>query len=333
MRRSITCFVLFTIATLLLSCGPGGIAPAAADDVHVPNVAPTITSPTIYDDTHETNVHNAMINPASAGTVEQYEVTATIGDANTLNDILNVTVYVYDDNAVTAHGFTNGTYAEVGSYGFAWVNASGSDAWKELTAGGWSESLAQLDSSHSSHPTLTGSSGDWVVEFSMNKVSRRTATAAGWKVQVYVFDDNSAKASDNTLWFGINFYSETTVSPTVHWASVTLGGANQTADSNPYAYTVTANAPFKIQIKSLVAQLTGTKGQTPFDVSNLAIDDDGTVSEECNLSHLSTGWQDFDTNDLGSSKTNGSYWFITIPSVIRDDTYTFSFSSQVIINE
>ena len=31
--------------------------------------------------------------------------------------------------------------------------------------------------------------GGWVFEFKMNKVSRRTATAAGWNVEVKVYDE------------------------------------------------------------------------------------------------------------------------------------------------
>ena len=322
--------VLCAIATLLLASVP---LASGQGTVHVNNVPPTISASSIYDDTHTTNVDNTMIDPASGGTVKEYEVTITIGDDNTLYDIKNVTVYVYDDNAVTGHGFTNGTYNEVGSYGFAWVNATGSISWKELTAGGWSGTLGQLDSPHCSYPDLTGSSGDWVFEFAMSKVSRRTATAGGWKVQIYVYDDADAEAADNTLQFGINFYHEETVVSAVTWSAATLGGVNQTANANPYAFTVTANAPFKIQIKSLVAQLTGTHGQTPFDIGNVTIDNDDNVVGECNMAHLSTSWQDFDINTLGTAKTNGSYWFITIPSVTRDDTYTFNFASQVLINE
>jgi len=323
--------MLWAIVTLLLASVP---LASGQGTVHVNNVPPTISAPSIYDDTHANNVDNTMIDPASGGTVEEYEVTATIGDDNTLYDIKNVTAYVYDDNAVTSHGFTNGTYNEVGSYGFAWVNASGVFSWKELTAGGWSESLTQLDSPDSSRPAdLSQSLGDWVFEFKMNKVSRRTATADGWKVQIYVYDDSDAKAADNTLHFGINFYHEETVVTAVTWSGATLGIANQTANVNPYTYTVTANAPFKIQIKSYDAKLTGTHGHTPFDIGNVTIDNDGTVGGECNVAHLSTSWQDFDINSLGSAKTNGSYWFITIPTVTQDDTYTFNFASQVLINE
>jgi len=321
--------MLCTIAIILLASVLGSVPPATGDgEVHIPNVAPTVIAASIYDDTHTTDVNNTMIDPASGGAVEEYEVTATIGDDNTLSDVKNVTVYLYDPG----NGYTNGTYDQVGSYGFAWVNATGSISWKELTAGGWSGTLGQLDSPHCSYPDLTGSSGDWVFEFAMSKVSRRTATADGWKVQVWVYDEDEARASNQVLQFGINFYYEVMTVNAVTWTSVTLGGANQTADLNPYEFTVTANAPFKIQIKSLVSQLTGTLGQTPFAVSNIAIDNDAVVGD-AKIAHLSTSWQDFESNAAGSNVSKNSYWFITIPTVVRDDTYTFGFASQVVINE
>ena len=265
-------------------------------------------------------------------TVKEYAVTITIGDNNTLYAIKNVTVYVYDNNAITGHGFTNGTYNEFGSYGFAWVNASGVASWKELAGGGWSDTLKQLDSPpKSSYPDLSQPSGQWFFEFNMTKVSRRTATEYGWKVQIYVYDGSDEKATDNTLHFGINFYHEETVVSAVTWNGATLGVANQTANTNPSLYTVTANAPFKIQITSYDAQLTGTHGQTPFNIGNVAIDNDNNVTDGCKIAHLSTSYKDFDNNTLGNSKTNGSYWFITIPSVLRDDTYTFNFASQVVM--
>jgi hypothetical protein len=325
-------YLLLIVMTLLLS--PILSANAGTGTASVGNVAPTITSDSIYDDTHTTNVNNTMVNPAAGGNVEEYEVTATIGDDNTLNDIANVTVYVYDDNAITGHGFTKGTYNEVGSYGFAWVNSSGTISWKELNATGWSTTLTQLDSAACSYPTLTGSSGDWVFEFKMNKVSRRTATSAGWKVEVQVYDDDGASASKQDLQFGANFYHEEIVVSSVTWTSLSLGSNNNTANSNPYTFTVTANAPFKIQIKSIDSQLTGqTYGQTPINVGNVTIDDDSDPITDCIIPHLTTGWHDLGTNSLGSSKTNDCYWFLSIPSIVRDDTYSFDFSSQVIINE
>lgn len=323
--------MLCTIATLLLASMP---LVSGQGTVHVNNVPPTISAPSIYDEGHVHDVNNTMIDPASGGAVKEYQVTATIGDDNTLYDIKNVTVYVYDDNAVTGHGFVNGTYNEVGSYGFAWVNATGVVSWKELHAGGvWNGTYRQFDLADSTYPLdLSQSSGNWVFEFSMNKVSRRTATAGGWKVQIYVCDGSDAKAVDSTLQFGVNFYHEETVVTAVTWSGATLGRVNQTADGNHlnlYNCTVTANAPFRIKIRSLMTQLTGTHGQTPFDVTNVAIDTDDDHGFMKTV-HLSTSWQDFDTNvPAGSNIPKESYWFITIPSVTRDDIYTFNFAIQI----
>jgi len=150
----------------------------------------------------------------------------------------------------------------------------------------------------------------------MNKVSRRTPTSEGWKIEVQVYDDDSASDTKQDLQLGINFYHEETMVTTVTWTSLTLGTANQTADSPYYTYTVTANAPFKIQIKSLDSQLIGqTFGQTPIDISYVTIDKDDVLTA-CVILHLSTSWQDFDTNAVGYDKTNNSYWFLSLPSVV-----------------
>ena len=318
--------MLWAIATLLLASVP---LASGQGTVTVNNAPPTISASSIYDGTHTTNVTNTMIDPAVNGIGEEYQVTVTIGDNNTLYDIKNVTVYVYDDNHVTGHPFVNGTYSKVGSYGFAWVNASGVPSWRELTALGWSGTLSQLESAKSSSPDLSQSSGNWVFEFRMNEVSRRTVNENGWKVQIYVYDGSDAKAADNTLHFGINWYHKDAIFTAVTWRDATLGVANQSADEL-YTYSITSNAPFKIQIRSLSAALTGTHGQTPFDIGNVTINNDGDMGQ-CKIAHLSTYWQDFDSNDLGYAKTNDSHWYITIPSVLRDDTYTFNFESTVVM--
>lgn len=126
----------------------------ASGQVDVGNVDPSIVSDGFYAQNGVTSKNNTMIDPAVAGVEEAYQVKTTIRDDNTLNDIVNITIYVYDD--VIAHGYTKGTYDAVGSYGFQWDSGT----WKELTASGWSATLTQLVSANCSAPVLTGSQGE-----------------------------------------------------------------------------------------------------------------------------------------------------------------------------
>lgn len=162
-----------------------------------------------------------------------------------------------------------------------------------------SPSTWSINNTTSTHPALTGHTGDWKFSFQPGKVATETTGSAKWFARVNATDSVNATGSNNNSATGstMNFYGEINVTTaTVDFGNVSLGSAfadnNKTATVTNIAngnYTEnaktdngTGNASWdNATVPATVAlNTTGTPGDGEF---SLAVDDTTTLASSVNM--------------------------------------------------
>jgi hypothetical protein len=206
-------FSIIAVISLVLALSPGVAFAAeggtAAGSFGCGNSAPDVTVVTLYNVADET--------VTSMTPQMEYYVKVTISDANTLNDLDTVKVYIYyDANGVYDDGDRPGTGNTQTCAILTWTNPS---TWTiDPTGGGatWTQETSTV-------PTLTGASGDFEFHFKPGKVATESPDADEWHIYA-VADDGTATDSLYQEDCNMAWYGEITVnSGTVNWGSVTAG--------------------------------------------------------------------------------------------------------------
>ena len=273
----------------------------------VANTPPTVDEPVV----------TSSMTPQS-----QAWVNVTITDNNKLSDLSTVEVVLFYDAAGYSDPGASPTpdtqtlaimtwYASNNTF----INQSGSPST-------WS-----IDNSTSTHPALTGYTGDWKFSFQPGKVATENGTG-GWFARVNATDSVSAVGSNHTTGIGsvMNYYGEIVVSTAqVDFGSVTLGDAfaanAQTATVKNIAngdYNETAktdNGTTGVGTWDNTTAITVTLNSTPVGIPgagefSLAIDDSETLASSVNMSTTyqeinSTGVQ---TGEAGYPAGNHGLW-------------------------
>jgi len=301
---------LLLVAVLFSSVGVAfAYAEEATGTVTVANVAPTISAPT-FQTTAAVNVNGTQI------TVNTwYDVSATIGDDNSLADIsyVNFTFYHWTVDPATA------AVAIANHYYFLYDAAT--DTWSSNPSG-------YIDTAACVDPTdLTVASGTYKARIKLHKVANYT-TATGtdwWTIRIRAVDDDGASATNTALKFGVSYYSEITLDV----ATFSYGTVNPGTTGNPITTpaagyltaTVLANWQYNFQMKGDADLVGATYGDT-IPLSNVKpnVDAGSTIA-------LTTTYQTYLASQAatwsGTAATHKIYAPIDIPSATRDDTYDY----------
>lgn len=202
----------------------------------VTSAAPTFSNLELWNAAEDTNKNNTAL---SVNT--EYHANFTIGDANTLADLDNVTARIWETNYATE----NGSDAERNHYSITWVEST--DTWASSPSG------FVVTGNCKDPGTASGSASyEFTMAFDLSKVANYTAANTDWQISLFVWDDSDYADTNKTIMFGVAFYSEISVTDTTHaWSSLLPGDTNQVVDGDgDIDFTVIANDDWDAQAKS-----------------------------------------------------------------------------------
>lgn len=208
--------VLLTVAT---NAGVAG-----ADEFTPENSTPTISSPTV----------SATIQPDADASDTEYAYSATVGDADTLNDLSTVTLCLYQ---TTEGDATCTTTDPTNTVKLTWDQSTDSFTMDSGSSAYWALGSSPAPSS----PTLSNTSGTFEYTFVVSEVTREGEWTAALTV-----DDGDATASDSTPTSTVNAYSEISTRTQQSFGTIASGGSATSSDSP----TVTSNGTTTFSLTS-----------------------------------------------------------------------------------
>jgi len=231
---------------ILLGLMPAGVAFAAdttTGSFTVGSVSPNMTTMEIYSDTGLTLIASTL-----TPQVEYYKK-ISVSDANTLNDITELKMKMYYDadgtdpleSTVVAGNTQTAAIITWTKAGSVWaIDAGAGTSWSIVTA----DCVV---------PTLTASSGDWVVAFKIGKVATESLAPANWDFWGQV--KNTAGVVTGTYKRNkmVQWYGEIAVNtPNVNWGVVTpgTGFADNVNEQTGISATWVSNGNYSGKIKS-----------------------------------------------------------------------------------
>lgn len=316
-RNTVACIAL-TVALALFCVLPvyaGVDEGTSSGTATVGNATPTVTSPGLWD-VAATDKNN------SALTVQtEYWANCTVGDNNQLYDIVNVTFYIFEDNAA------NWDSADANETHYTIYYDNATDAWVEAGPDAGEGHVVAANCSDPADHSAT--SGTYKVAFKLEKTANYTG-ATSWWINITVFDGSGATANVQTLTFSLNAYYEITVVDTAHaWAGLVAGTENNTlttpADTNIDVTCITNN-DFKLQGKGS-GDL--TNGTNVIGLGNITIHEDTLASSAV----LTDGYLDIGgltSETRGWAVAKSFMLWIDVPAGTPAGAYTYTLSVKVL---
>lgn len=245
MKKLYTMKKMFLLLMIMFSAVlTGTVALAATEDSSTGSFTidtiPTVSGVDFQDDSYT---------PISALTPDAstyHRVNFTIASSSGISDILNATIYIFDDST---HSANYDSAAEDGLLltSFMWTESS--DVWSVVDQGsmtGW-----DVDTSNSDDPGAAAA--DTSYEFSMRFLISKGARAdtSDWNCTVHVFDDDddTDSAAEATLVTMSQHFEIVFDSPTFSWGNaIQPSSVNNTHGA--LVITVLANDDWKIQLNA-----------------------------------------------------------------------------------
>lgn len=238
---------------------------ANADTFTPANSAPTVSSPSL----------SASIQPDAGASDTQYSYAITVGDADTLNDLSTVIVYLYHQ---TAGDSTCATPDPATDVKLVWTQSTTAFTVDDGAGAYWANGASPAPSS----PTLTGTSGTFTFTFVVSEAARE-----GTWVAAATADDGGATASDSTATTAVAHYAGITTRTQRSFGTLEANTAGTVTDSptvtsnGPTAYSLTAgdftDGTYTFTLKTTGAPSTDTSRAT------------GEVSYDCNQDSVFDG--------------------------------------------
>ena len=310
MRRQIGLALL--IGLIAMSMAPSAIFAADSSEKPISGqlnnyVPPDVTAIAI------TTMENVAENNLDPQTNYKFSVSTT--DNNTLADISTVELKLYVDNVLLPDGRRN-------HYSFKFT-APGT--WEEI---GPDNDERHLVTDNCVAPDNSQTSGDYVFVVKFDIVAQPTSSYE-WDAWAKATDNNAL--TDNLTdenKFNVNNY----VSLTVDDSTLTFNGSpgqNDVAPTEqPTVATVDANVNFLVQCK--VDDWSGSRGGT-IGANNTKAAQDNQHSGEITLStSYSFLWPNV---FYGENVTSEIYWFLNIPTLARDPSYTTTFYVNAMVTD
>jgi hypothetical protein len=280
----------------------------------VGNATPTVTNPMLHNSPGTSDLNNTNVDVNT-----EYHVNCTIGDGNSLLDILNITYYIYDSGAVAY----NAADANATHYTFLYLNST--DVWSEVGPG--PSNIHIVTGSCTQPGTKTTTSGEYHLAIKLALRADYTATKV-WKIRIDVFDLANDTASLETLVFGVNaYYLLTMIDPTHEWAGLVSPSDNNTLTTpvNNIDLQLTANRQYQLEAKGS-GDLDDGSGHT-IALENVRFHKD-TLADATNMTvgYLDIGGH---TGIAASEATTKEVWlWISVPAGMPPGTYIYTLTIQ-----
>lgn len=244
--------MLFVAPTLAASEGDSD------GTITVTSATPAISSVELWNEAEDTDKNNTAL------TVNlEYHLNFTVSDSNTMADLHNVTIWMWNSGGGTSKGDSN---AERNHYTYTWTEST--DTWASSPSG-------FHDAADCKDPGTGGSetSYEFTLAYDLSKVGNYSNGGApydGWSINITAYDDSANEGSDTTGQFGIASYLDLTVTDSTH----TFSGAPNSNDNAVSAggdakidVSIITNYEFDVQVKSMNATVNSTG--TPTDYFNI----------------------------------------------------------------
>jgi hypothetical protein len=266
-----------------------------------------------------------------------YYAKVSVTDANTLNDVKQVTFKLYYD--ATADHPLESTIAsghEQTAAIFTWTKTG--NVWAVDAGAG---STWEVVSASSVTPTMTVSSGDWIFAFKVGKAATETTGAAVWDAYASATDNADHIAGAYLYDKTVMWYGEVQVNTgTIDFGTVTLG-SGFAADVNKVtgvSVKMVSNGDFSSNVKSS-ATWTGASNIATLDVGGNCVNPNEFAlrayhSDVFGSSYLidTVGVNCRDgaqTLESGETITTGTFW-LKIASVFPADLYSGGITFTII---
>jgi hypothetical protein len=330
-----TRIIVSILAVLALAAGlVPGLAYAAQEGV-VPgaftlgNMPPTISALSLYEQ------GSGVVSIMSPQT--EYYIRVPVTDANSLDDLttIEVTIY-YDADGVYAYGEMPHAGDTQTCAIFTWNNAA--DSWT-IDAGGGATTWS-IVTANCSAPSMLATTGNFDFHFKPGKVAKWNEGPSQWHIYA-IASDATDTGTRNATGYTVSWYGEIfSMTPSVHWASVSLNDSNVTADTY-VSSTIIANGNYSGQIKStspwsingsVNASLNaaGTPGDKEF---SLKAEGMGNLSAAMQVSTVYTTFSNGGsiTDDIGYIYPNNALWLTVGPTGLIPGTYTGVITYKIVL--
>ena len=175
-----------------------------------------------------------------------YDWEVNLSDADTLNDIINVTIRI-KENPVTSMVSAEPSFNRTGEYWFNYENSS--DTWTWYTGGMWTQTSDWIDTANCAYPDKSGTSGYYLFRV---RLAKSAAQSSQWALSACAYDSSGNVASENFTGITINAYSSLVVlggNSSHTWANAIQGTSDNLIDQGSIYFNVTANFVYRIQAK------------------------------------------------------------------------------------
>jgi hypothetical protein len=286
---------------LVIASVPLTTADTASGSAGVSNVAPEIISVT---------------DNASGGTVDPesyFWVNVRVRDNNTLADIDNVIVKVYENSLADTDADDKENH-----YTF----------WFDPSDNTWHSSLTNTQGSAfigtGTYPSdLTATTDNYNFKILINGTASHVNDWDVWaKVEDEAASDNSETAND----FDVNKYVSYSLGvSTLEWSGLSVPSENNACDNNtdnPIVTSIETNVSYDVQHKVTDWTYSGNTIGADNTSWNTTASPDGTT--------MSNSFQNAYTNESeGEAVTKNIYYYLDIPTGTPDGTYTSTFTIEV----
>jgi len=255
-----------------------------------------------------------------------------------MSDILNVTIYIYDDSVHGADaddGFIDASPDGLQLTRIVWTESDDSYAINQGSLTQWT-SQASVDPGTANASTT----GDWTVFFDISNVARADTD---WNVTVTIYDDDGVaeydSASEVALVTMNNFFSASLNTATFSWGNdIQPLSVNNTHGA--LILTIIANAQWEL----VISGIDFTPGPIDIEANNiLTWDQDGAAGDQNsqyvrNTPAVAEGtsagtstWDDQTAHSVEAGDTRNVYIFLTDPGALFSVGQLYTFTLTILI--
>ncbi|MFA5374249.1 MAG: hypothetical protein WC455_00610 [Dehalococcoidia bacterium] len=210
--------ILYIVAIVAILIGFMPAVAYAADatgSFSCTNAAPTITSVTLQQSDKVTET--GAMTPQTA-----YVVQIVAGDANTINDITQIDIWIFRDDDAGDNGAPAVAWDADHNAIYKWVDTP---TWSMENGGAtttWSITTGSCDTPGD----MGATSGEWNLYFTVGKLAQESdGSAAEWDIKVTVTDAQAGTASTTIYSKSMGAYSSLSLSSaTIGFSNIAMGG-------------------------------------------------------------------------------------------------------------
>ena len=240
-------------ATVMPAMASGDLDKESTGSFSMNNAAPTVTNVDLYNTGHSEAV-------GTFTAVVPWAVKMTIGDTNTLNNLHNITVTLRTN--LTAQDAAD-SLAYKATY--QWNHANG---WTKTgpSAAGWAIGACDV-------PTLSGTSGDFWLDFTPGPLANESVTGCcNWMIYVVAVDNGSLSANSDKTGLTMQWYGDITAPGAFSFGNVAVTETEQPMESNSINIDAIANGYYQLTSGSTAVWSETTSGHG----YTVALDTDGS---------------------------------------------------------